>query len=117
MLKIVPADMSPLTVIAELGKLTQNARIYLGKKAIEKLRLEADEISFRRGWAIEKDGGFSCEFEKLDWDETSDFSKTTIEFRPICDDWFKVFCIKSKSIAFSFEPRIPKHVITIEMAE
>jgi len=117
MLKVVPKDTSPLTVISEMGDLTNNARIYLGKKAVERLRLEADAISFRNGWAIEKNGGFSCLFEKFDWSETEGFPKTAIEIRPVCEDWFKIFSIKSKNIAFTFEPWVPKRIITIEMEE
>lgn len=105
MLKIVPMDKCPLDVIAEMGELTKNARIYLGKSAIEKLRTTADSRSFFRGE------------ERLLWEATDKFPATAIEFAPVCEDWFKVSHISASDIAFTFEPSTHTIVISLDMAE
>lgn len=104
MLITVPMDKCPLDVLAELGEQTKNARIYLGKSAVEKLRKTAFR-SFCRGE------------ERLSWKATDKFPATAIEFAPVCEDWFKVSYISASDIAFTSEPFFPKLVISLDMAE
>ena len=105
MIKVVPQDICPLDVIAEMGELTKNARIYLGKEAIEKLRGNANIMSIVRH-----------KHEQLVWNATDKFPATLIEFYPICEDWFKVCRISASDIAFTFDPLNPDLVISLEMA-
>ena len=105
MVKIVPSDKCPLDVIAEMGDVTKNARIYLEKSAIEKLRSTADSKIFVN------------HMERLSWNPTDDFPETVIEFYPILENWFRVYRISASDIAFKRELSDPTIIIHLIMEE
>ena len=100
----VPKDVCPLDALADLGSITKNARIYIGKNAVEKLRKNA----FR---------GFHRGEETLRWEATEKYPSTLLMITKVCEDFFKVTYISTTDIAFTTETHNPNVIIFVEMAE
>lgn len=105
MFKPIPEDKCPLDVIAEMGEEVKNARIYLGKNAVKKLRSTAD--------LQHSDGPF----ERLVWDATDAYPASLIRIIPVCEDFFLVKKIIADDIAFKENPENPERIIFLEMED
>lgn len=109
MFKSIPENTCPLNVIAEMGEEVKNARIYLGKKAVENLRNTAD---LNRLY-----GDFEKVINKLFWEKNDEYPSTLMKITSVCDDFFLVLEITADDIAFKKNPEYPKRIIFLEMED
>ena len=102
---IVPEGKCPLDVLAELGRITRNARIFLHKNAVEKLRTTADAVDLCRGYL------------GMSWKATEKFPATAITLKCSKEEWNRVIHIKASDIAFEHEVRRPEYLFFLQMEE
>jgi len=101
---IVPEDVCPLNVLAEMGEQTKNARIFLHRNVMEKLKQTADSVK-----EIPK-------YVEYFWNETEKYPKTILDVEKNELECLRVYRIYATDIAFSMEVENPDKMITLEMA-
>lgn len=105
MFKTIPKNECPLNFIANMEEETENARFYLGKNAVEKLRSTADFQNYRGA------------YERLFWEETDECYSALIKIIPVCEDFFLIAEITADEIDFKKNPKSPEYIFFLEMEE
>lgn len=105
---IVPQDRCPLDILADMGKKTENAWIFLHRNAVQKLQSIADDYLDRP----------VAGFKEFNWEATEEFPKTSIQVENNSDKiWLEVYRIDADDISFHFASDDPCHIFFIQMAE
>ena len=107
---IVPKDKCPLDVLAEMGKRTENAWIFLHQNAVEELR-RSEGVSCKEGRKV----GTLV----LTWETIEDYPETRIVIA-ICamlTDWKPIILISASDISFDLMPVDPEYLYFLKMDE
>jgi hypothetical protein len=98
----IPWEKCPLDVLAEMGKETEKAWIFLNTVAVRNLELSSDSITLD-------------DYETLKWSQTSEHPATSISFERNGKVWSKVHEIDASDIEFKHEPFDPENLFFIKM--
>lgn len=103
-----PDDTCPLDLIANLGERTRNSRIYLGEKAIERLKSTCNKH-------VHTGGSLSIFFNaSKSFPSTELLIKMHDEEK---DGYFEIRYIKAEDIPFEEPSSNPNEIFKIEMKE
>lgn len=106
----VPKDECPLDVLAKMGKLTENAWIFLHSNAVEKLQ-HSEGVSCEEGRKV----GTLV----LTWEATDSYPETriVIDVCAMATEWKPVILISASDIFFDLMPVDPEDLYFLKMNE
>lgn len=105
-LLVCPKDKCPLDLLADLGKETVNAWIYLHDNAVDRIAQSATEDIMGN------------EFREMYWEATDDYPSTEIYLDKAKRlDWHLIYKIEADDIAFKSIIATPEILFFVKMQE
>ena len=102
---LVPKDKCPLDILAEMGKETRNAWIFLHRNAVNKLISSADLTVI------------DAKFYELHWEATDEVPETKVIIRAeVGVDWLQILSIEADDIAFKERNADPADILFLRMS-